>query len=178
MMSVKVTLIVAAIVSIAGCSTMDSPQVGSFPYAHIAPITETLSLNADSAHLAHSQQVLAQFMDEKGAKMHNQEVVFKVFSQEGKALESYAKQYLSSAAVANDKIQWVNLSNQFNPLQRFDFSISVTEYQVQVPKCPASQVGSYYEAGDGCFIESALIQSMVNPEAMLKKAPSKRTTNR
>ena len=170
MMSVKVTLIFAAIVSIAGCSTMDAPQAGRTPYAHIAPITETLSLNADSAHLAHSKQVLAQFMDEKDAKIHNQEVVFKVFSQEGKALESYAKQYLNSAVVANDKIQWVNLSNQFNPLQRFDFSISVTEYQVQAPKCHDSKVGSYYEAGNGCFIESALIQSMVNPEAMLIKS--------
>ena len=145
------------------------------PYAEVIPVTQTLSLNGDASHIARSKIELAKFVNEFYGQIQTKSLLITTYSDDGKLLHDYAKEYLNSIGVTENRIQWLDLANAYNPLQRFDFSISLTEYKVQIPACQPSQIGHYYEAGNCCAIESARMKSMVNPEAMLDKNTIKHT---
>lgn len=166
MMKTK-AMLCCAMISLTGCSMMDPVPTSEANYAQVLPVTQAISLNGDDAHLSRSKAEVLKFIDELNGSIQNQTVTLTVLTSQGAALAALAKQHLIFIGVPEGYIQTIDLSTQYDPLQRFDFSLATTEYHVQAADCQAAKVGHYYDRENGCYIDSARLRSLVNPEAML-----------
>lgn len=159
--------ICSAMISATGCSIMDPVPTSEANYAQVLPVTQAISLNTDEAHLSRSREEVLKFINELNRSIQNQTVTLTILSPKGTALAALAKQHLIFIGVPEGNIQTIDVSTQYDPLQRFDFSLATTEYKVQAADCGAAKVGHYYDRENGCYIDSARLRSMVNPETML-----------
>ena len=157
------------LIALIGCSSRNTVVETSSASIELIPVTQTISLNADAQHLTQSKSVLTKYLDEFKGNLSSHNVTITVFSKDGMSLQRYANDYLARLGVPEQQIQQVDLSRQYNPLQRFDFNIALTEYIVHTADCKPSQVGQYFESGNGCAAESSRLRSLVSPATMLGK---------
>lgn len=166
----KIMIIVVPIYLIlSGCSIMTPAPQAAGSSLQMVPVKQSLSLNADAEHMAQSKQKLERFIQQMGEDALTQRVALTWYSKDGDTLKQFAYDSLTRVGVSPSNIVTQDLSILYDPLQRFDFTLSLVDYQVKTADCPANRVDDYYGAGNGCFLESARWKSMVRPERMLQK---------
>ncbi|WP_067100865.1 hypothetical protein [Marinomonas atlantica] len=167
MKTIKAFVIAPLIMTLTACSIMDPLPHKKGPSVQIMPVTNAVSVNADSDHIEQSKQKLMIVVQQLGQQIKTQKVMLTWYSSEGEILKHFMQSYLQKMGVSATNVVLEDLSLRYNPLQRFDFTLSVVDYQVATADCKDNSIDSFYQTGNGCFIESARWNSMVNPEKML-----------
>lgn len=154
----------SALLGLTGCSVMEPVSMEAQSSLQLMPYSQTLALNGDSKHLAHSKNELAKFIDELTPQTLKHPVTLSLYSGEGVMLQGFARQYLLEAGVPASKIQSQDLSMHYDPSRDYDFTLKVVKYKVAMSECQPTRVEKFYRTGNGCFIEAARMSSLVNAQ--------------
>lgn len=155
-----------ALLGLSGCSVMESVEMDERLSVYSEPYTQTLSFKGDKEHLAHSKSELDNFIKALAPESLKKAVTMTLYSGKGILLQGYARQQLLAADVPSSLILNQDLSMNYDPSREVDFALKVVKYKTVTKDCKPSRIGDFYQSGNGCFVESARIRSLVNSEAI------------
>lgn len=155
-----------ALLGLSGCSVMEPVPMAEQSSVQSKPYTQTLSLKGGQGYLAQSKNELASFIQALEPQAFQKAITMTLYSGEGILLQGYARQQLLAAGASPTRILMQDLSMQYDPSRDFDFALKVVKHKTVTKECEPSRIGSFYQTGNGCFVESALIHSLVDPQAM------------
>lgn len=146
------------VIAVTGCAEHVNERSGT--NVDVYPVTYSLALTKPSPFLN-------KFIDSHFNVILEHGVSIKWYSYTGKAWAKKIRKELIKRGVVSDSIHLE--AGMSKDDDRFDISISTTNYTTQVTQCGYYGVGDVEDTPSGCYVENSRWASMVNPQKMLTK---------
>ncbi|MCL9780814.1 hypothetical protein M9194_05090 [Vibrio sp. S4M6] len=152
------------VIAVTGCAEHVNERSGS--NVDVFPVTYSLALTKPSPFLQ-------QFIDSHFNVILEHGVTIETFSSVGKRWAMSVRKDLVKRGVEPKSIKILPGISKDD--DRFDLSISTTNYTTQVQQCGYYGIGDVEDTASGCFVENSRWISMVNPQKMLIKTSPEST---
>lgn len=131
------------------------------------PVMYQLNVDSNSSNSRDVERQMKSFIHQYWPVVSTQAVRLTAYNADGLELAYKLQGYLLHKGVAKDNI-FLESGRENND---YDLEVAILRYVVETKKCDFHSVFNYYDAANGCHVDSNRWKSMVHPEKAVGGTP-------